>query len=166
MTCRLMGHKQTRKMRGRSVSQAHLQSFDGMSLLDIHLATKRVSHLSVGSELSLFGMSHQLCLMHSADDGSDLFNGDVTNDRLGSTGFVFLVTLLPNLVTLFKGKFVPFHHRIKSGCIRFAFVGIVVITIVTASMSATMTAMPTAAIVTAAMSPRTSVSSVLIRSIG
>ena len=94
MTCRLVGHKQMRKTKERSVSWACLQSFNGMSLFDICLATKRVSHLSsVGSELSLFGVSSWLQLLHHTNDGSDLFNGDVTNDMIGSTGFAFLVML-------------------------------------------------------------------------
>ena len=71
---RLMGHKQTRNMRGRSVSQACHQSFDGMSFLHICFAAKRVACLSVGSELSLVSVICQLCLMHGTNDGSDLFN--------------------------------------------------------------------------------------------
>ena len=58
-TCRLVGHKQMRKVRRRSVGQAHHQSFDGTRLLDVHLvAAKRVACLSsIGSELSFFSRS-------------------------------------------------------------------------------------------------------------
>ena len=154
--CRLVGCKQMRKMRSRSVSQAHCQSFNGTRLLDICLATKRVSCLtSVGSELGLLSVNCQLHLLHGTNDGSDLFNGDVAYDMLGPNGFTFLVILLPDLVMFFKRKLVPFRHRIKSGCIGFHFVRVVVVVVLTTSASTTLSTM--SAVVTTAVSPRMSV---------
>ena len=152
MTCRLVGYKQIRKMRRRSVSQACCQSFNSTRLLDIHLATKRDSCLSsVGSDLSLFGMSSQLHFLHCSDDGSDTCH-----------------TFSGSCCTLQK-MFIPFHHRIESGSIGFHFVravfvaAAVVVAVITMSTSATTTTIPTIAIATATTSPRMSV---LIRSIG
>ena len=161
---RLVDHKQMGRVRRRSVSWAHCQSFNGTRLLDIHFSAKGVPHLSsVGSKFSFFCGRCWPCLLHGTNNGNDLFNRDVTYKMLGSTRFTFHVMFLVDLVTLFKRQFIPLHHWIKSRSIGSGFVWVIVV-IVSMSASTTMTITTSAstvsiatATVTATVSPKTSV---------
>jgi hypothetical protein len=60
-----------------------------------------------------------LIAFNCADNCSELLHKEITDGSIGTALLTFLITLLVDLVTLFKGQLVPFGWRILA-CIQTA----------------------------------------------
>jgi hypothetical protein len=113
----MMGRKQTRTNQMRTYTRqdvcgAHRESFAACALFlgAFFPAESIMTSLVIGG----FGgcgfrcVCCSLVLLHGADNGSDLFNRNVTNSALvGPARFPFLVTVFADFITLFKREFIP-----------------------------------------------------------